>query len=73
MASPDGVPLYSRFDFKAIGEVWTERNNFTGTFRKSRPLIEEYARQEKQAEFLNSLTPKFKYRPESDPYITASR
>jgi hypothetical protein len=54
MASPDGVLYYSRFDFKAIGEVWTERNNFTSTFRKSRPLIEEYARQEKQAEFIDT-------------------
>jgi hypothetical protein len=24
MASPDGVLLYSRFDFKAVGEVWIE-------------------------------------------------
>lgn len=51
---------YSRFDFKAIGEVWTEHGTFTSIFRESRPLIEEYdrqeeyARQEKQAEFVNT-------------------
>jgi hypothetical protein len=53
MASPDGVPLYSRFDFKAVGEVWTEHGTFTSMFRESRPLIEKYAGQEKQAGFVN--------------------
>lgn len=50
MASPGGVLLYSRFDFEAVGEVWTEHGTFTSMFRKSRPLIEEYSGQEKQVE-----------------------
>ena len=53
MASPDGVPLYSRFDFKAVGEVWTEFGTFTSMFRESRPLMKKYAGQEKQAGFAN--------------------
>jgi hypothetical protein len=53
IASPDRVPLYSRFDFKAVGEVWTEHSTFTNMFRESRPFIEKYARQEKQAGFVN--------------------
>lgn len=53
MASPGGVPLYSRFDFKAVREVWTEHSTFTSKFRKLRPLIEEYSGQEKQVGFVN--------------------
>jgi len=53
MASPDGVPLYRRFDFKAVGEVRTEHGTFTSMFRKSRPLIEEYTGQEKQVGFVH--------------------
>jgi len=52
MASPDGVPLYSKFNFKAVEEVWTEHGTFTSMFRESRPLI-DYAGQEKQAGFVN--------------------
>ncbi|KFY36697.1 hypothetical protein V495_07671 [Pseudogymnoascus sp. VKM F-4514 (FW-929)] len=29
MASPDGVPLYSKFDFKAVGQVQTKHGVFT--------------------------------------------
>ena len=41
MASPAGVPLYSRFDFKAVGEVCTEHGTFTSMFRESRPLLKK--------------------------------
>jgi hypothetical protein len=54
MASPDGVPLYSRFDFKAVGEVWTEHGTFISMFRKSRPSVEEYVGQKKQVGFVSS-------------------
>jgi hypothetical protein len=53
ITSPDRVLLYSRFGFKTVGEVWTEYDTFTSMFRESRPLIEKYARQEKQTRFVN--------------------
>jgi len=50
MASPDGVPLYSKFDFKGVGQVWTEHGTFTSMFRESRRAVEKHVGQEKQAE-----------------------
>lgn len=38
MASPDGIQLYSKFDFKVVGQVRTEHGTFTSMFRESRPL-----------------------------------
>jgi predicted N-acetyltransferase YhbS len=52
MASPAGVRLYSRFDFKVVGQVQTEHGTFTSMFRESRPSIEKYVGQEKQAGFV---------------------
>jgi hypothetical protein len=40
MASPDGVPLYTKFDFKVVGQVQTKHGAFTSMFRESRPFIE---------------------------------
>lgn len=40
MASPDGVQLYSKFDFRAVGQVQTKHGNLTSMFRESRPFIE---------------------------------
>ena len=34
MASPDGVPLYTKFGFKAMGKVWTEYGGFTSMLRE---------------------------------------
>ena len=36
MASPEGVALYEKFDFKAVGQVWTEHGTFTSMFRESK-------------------------------------
>lgn len=41
MASPDGVPLYRKFDFKEVGQVWTEHEIFTSMLRESRRVGEQ--------------------------------
>jgi hypothetical protein len=41
MASPDGVPLYSKFGFKAVGQVCAGHATFTSMFRESNMSIAE--------------------------------
>ncbi|OBT63801.1 hypothetical protein VE03_06933 [Pseudogymnoascus sp. 23342-1-I1] len=39
MASPAGVQLYSKFDFKVVGQVRTKHGLFTSMFRESRASV----------------------------------
>ncbi|KAL2074362.1 hypothetical protein VTL71DRAFT_8140 [Oculimacula yallundae] len=50
MASPDGVPLYRKFGFREVGQVWTEHGTYSSMFRESRNAVVKYAGQEKEAE-----------------------
>lgn len=45
MASPEGIPLYHKFGFKAMGQVWSEHGTFTSMFRESRAAVKKYVRQ----------------------------
>ena len=40
MASPGGLALYNKFDFKVIGEVCTEHGSFTSMYRKPKRSME---------------------------------
>ncbi|KFY06559.1 hypothetical protein V492_07952 [Pseudogymnoascus sp. VKM F-4246] len=39
MASPDGVSLYRKFGFKAVGQVQTQHGSFTSMIREPRPSV----------------------------------
>lgn len=36
MASPAGIPLYTKFDFKVVGQVYTSKGTFVSMLRTSR-------------------------------------
>ena len=44
MASPEGVALFRKFDFKAVGQVCTGHGTFTSMFRESKQSRDKHIR-----------------------------